>query len=173
MLTTWHVLCQWYPYFYILIMCCSELNVSTFEEAFDLQILLDQRLGFDFIGYHGYAKRRYYELMQCTWIIFCSSFDSYCITIFFWSWEFSTQVAFFTFNILYIVGSFFCRWTADVSELCADSDKRNESMTPPHSDTVNSTCSWRGYRKEHESFWWNGCLCLLMRSFSWKEIPVF
>ena len=55
--------------------------------------------------------------------------------------------------------------TADVSELCAESDKRKESLSPPHSENVNSTCSWRGYRPEYEKFWWNGCLCLLIRSF--------
>lgn len=38
------------------------LGISTLREALDWQIAMDENLGFDFIGYHSYAKRRYYEI---------------------------------------------------------------------------------------------------------------
>lgn len=33
-------------------------------EAFEKQIVADRYQGYDYVGYHAYAKRRYYELVQ-------------------------------------------------------------------------------------------------------------
>lgn len=43
------------------------------KEAFEKQRHADSMLGFDFIGYHSYAKRRYYELVHTDIDSFCSS----------------------------------------------------------------------------------------------------
>ncbi len=33
-------------------------------EAFEKQLEADRFQGYDYVGYHAYAKRRYYELVQ-------------------------------------------------------------------------------------------------------------
>ncbi len=40
-------------------------------EAFDKQIDADRFQGYDYVGYHAYAKRRYYELVQRKSFLFC------------------------------------------------------------------------------------------------------
>ena len=41
------------------------------EEAFKKQLYADEHIGFDFVGYHSYAKRRYYELVHTDIDEFC------------------------------------------------------------------------------------------------------
>jgi hypothetical protein len=41
----------------------SVLFISLVPEAFDRQIVADMAQGYDYVGYHNYAKRRYSELV--------------------------------------------------------------------------------------------------------------
>jgi hypothetical protein len=41
--------------------------------AFVLQRISDQLQGYDFVAYHNYARRRYFELTQGNQFIFCAS----------------------------------------------------------------------------------------------------
>ena len=36
---------------------------SAVPEAFDKQMEADRAQGYDFVGYHAYAKRRYFEMV--------------------------------------------------------------------------------------------------------------
>ena len=37
--------------------------VAAVPEAFDKQMEADRAQGYDFVGYHAYAKRRYFEMV--------------------------------------------------------------------------------------------------------------
>ena len=51
--------------------CWTDHTESEKEEAFEKQLYADEHVGFDFVGYHSYAKRRYYELVHTDIDEFC------------------------------------------------------------------------------------------------------
>lgn len=54
-------------------------------EAFERQIEGDRLSGYHYIGYHSYAKRRYYELVERKWIV-CLAVSIFCALIFYFAW---------------------------------------------------------------------------------------
>jgi hypothetical protein len=40
--------------------------------GFEKQMALDQRLGYDYVGYHSYAKRRYFDIPESTVAAYCA-----------------------------------------------------------------------------------------------------
>lgn len=42
----------------------SSLCLSTVEKILALQMEADSAQGYDFVAYHGYGKRRYFELVE-------------------------------------------------------------------------------------------------------------
>ena len=51
--------------------CWTDHRETDKADAFQKQLYADAHVGFDFVGYHSYAKRRYYELVHTDIDEFC------------------------------------------------------------------------------------------------------
>ena len=47
-----------------LILTLYALTINSVDVAFEKQMAADRLQGYDFVGYHGYAKRRYFEMVR-------------------------------------------------------------------------------------------------------------
>jgi hypothetical protein len=106
-------------------------------KAFEKQISADHAQGYDYVGYHSYARRRYYEMVQrkkiFLFVFFCNSF-----------------------HFLYFVFVFLFFSSADFLQLCG------HDPIP-----FNTTCSWKGFdervdqKRTYES-WFQDCGCYMV-----------
>lgn len=116
--------------------------------------MADKAQGYDYVGYHNYAKRRYSELVGGEWrLTFSVSIVMLCyilIILFAVFTVFFPCFFFVSFRIFLFV--FFCFWIYECTQglrslrkcRCISSEDR-EYLCKSAPLPRNSSCSWRGF----------------------------
>ena len=78
--------------------CWKDHRAAEKSQAFEKQMHADAFLGFDFVGYHSYAKRRYYELLHTDIDSFCKNFVKPNLNMTTCSWNEYRNESMFSYN---------------------------------------------------------------------------